>query len=106
MKYLEIERYLNWTLEPPADGKEDRQEWLEGTDAIPFLRSSGNEDVPIYVGMPFFYLYAVLVPNDRLSELVGVEPSRIHSSPSRGWHYSAYRDSGTKQPTGNIYVDS
>jgi hypothetical protein len=106
MRYLEIERYLNWTLSPPSKEGEDRQKWLEGTDVVPFLRSSRNEDVPIYVGTPFFYLYAVLVPKDRLSELAGVEPSRIHSSPSRGWRFSAYRDSETKQPTGNMYVDS
>jgi hypothetical protein len=74
MRYLEIERYLNWTLSPPSDEGEDRQKWLEGNDVIPFLRSSTNEDVPIYVGMPFYSMYGVLIPQDRLADLARVEP--------------------------------
>ncbi len=91
MRFRELKDVLTASEEAPTEPAE-RARWLEGRDIPAFLERSASEDVPIYVTPNTFYLYAVFVPEERLSGDWIKDGLAWNFSVSQGWGYGFHKD--------------
>jgi len=88
MNVLQIRTYLKDKDSVPPVTTPEYEEWLECADALEFLVSSATDHVPIYVSSKYFYLYAVLIPKQRLKGEYVADLMQWNFAASTGWGYS------------------
>ncbi len=86
--------YLDSQTTPANSSDEAIQEWHAHKDSLAFLRNSSHGDTAIYVSVPGFFVYSLIVPLERLAEdyIENILQWNFTASPGYGCGYSFQND--------------
>ncbi len=91
MRYKEIASFLRERADIPDLISEAYRNWLSCADVPRFLGATSSEDVPVYLCVPYFYLYSMFVKERKLKGNYVKDILKWNFDASGGWGYGSQR---------------
>jgi hypothetical protein len=104
--FAQITAYVEQATQVPEANSPQRTDWLDGGDALGFLRRSVVGDVPVMLAVPQFFLYAVTVPAAQLEGVANEAFVDWNADTGRTWGIVAGRDRENRDAFASLYAPS